>query len=34
MTNDVVAELDAWLRASVQAEPHLILKRARDEIVA
>jgi hypothetical protein len=31
---DLVEDLDHWIRGSVQADPVLILKRARDEIVA
>jgi hypothetical protein len=31
---DVVEELDHWIRGSVQTDPVLMLKRARDEIVA
>ena len=34
MTDDIVAELDHWIRGAVQSNPHLILQRARDEIVA
>ena len=31
---DIVAELDHWIRGSVQADPVLVLQRARDEIAA